>query len=76
MLDLPNLRSVLAQILEPPSVHTAALFTTTGQLVSFVSNPPRPKDKIRVLVGLGSEVWQETREQGFGTVDSEVFQGS
>ena len=37
MLDLPNLRSVLAQILEPPSVHTAALFTTTGQLVSFVS---------------------------------------
>ena len=76
MLDLPNLRSVLAQILEPPSVHTAALFTTTGQLVSFVSDPPRPKDEIRVLVGLGSEVWQETREQGFGTVDSEVFQSS
>ncbi|KAK7686554.1 hypothetical protein QCA50_010154 [Cerrena zonata] len=72
MLDLPNLRTVLVRLLEPPLVHTAALFTVTGQLVSFVSDPPRPKDEVRVLVGLGSEIWQETKEQGFGTVDSEL----
>ncbi|CAL1694302.1 unnamed protein product [Somion occarium] len=72
MLDLPNLRTVLSQILSPSSLHTAALFTTTGQLVSFISDPPRSKDEVRVLVGLGSEVWQETKEQGFGTVDSEL----
>ena len=72
MLNLANLRSLLAQIISPFALHTAVLFTPEGQLVSFVADPPRSKDEIRVVVGLGGEIWQETKEHGIGMVDSEV----
>ena len=69
---LSILHSLLSQVLAPPHLHTAILFTTSGELVSASSEPVRPKDEIRIIVGLSGEVWQETREQGYGMVDSEV----
>ena len=72
MLNLTNLRVLLTQILSPSTLHTAVLFTPEGQLVSFVADPPRSKDEIRVIVGLGGEIWQETKDHGVGMVDSEV----
>ena len=72
MLNLTNLRLLLAQALSSSGVHTATLFTPEGELVSFASEPPRPKDEVRVLVGLSSERWQESREEGVGMADSEV----
>lgn len=72
MLMLSILHSLLSQVLAPPYLHTAVLFTTSGELVSATSEPLRPKDEIRIVVGLSGEVWQETKEQGYGMVDSEV----
>ena len=72
MLMLSILHSLLSQVLAPPHLHTAVLFTTSGELVSAASEPIRPKDEIRIIVGLSGEVWQETKEQGYGMVDSEV----
>lgn len=72
MLVLPTLHSLLSQVVSPGKVHTAALLTPTGELVSAASNPQRPKDEIRVIVGLSGEVWQETKDQGRGMVESEV----
>lgn len=72
MLNLTNLRLLLAQALSTGGANTAALFTPEGQLVSFASEPPRPKDEVRVLVGLSSEIWQESRDDGAGMADSEV----
>ncbi|KAJ7103125.1 hypothetical protein B0H15DRAFT_874520 [Mycena belliarum] len=72
MLVLSRLQDSLSQILEPPELHTVVLLTPSGQLVSFASYPSRSKDEIRVIAGLAGEVWQETLEQGFGIVDSEV----
>ena len=90
MLNLSSLNKLLSHVLVPPTLHTAILFTASGDLVSYasVTSPagrgageggkgldsirPRPKDDIRVLVGLASEVWAETREYGEGMVDSEV----
>ncbi|KAI0094544.1 hypothetical protein BDY19DRAFT_26281 [Irpex rosettiformis] len=72
MLNLTNLRLLLAQALSTGGVHTATLLTPEGQLVSFASEPPRPKDEIRVLVGLSSEIWQESKEEGVGMADSEL----
>jgi hypothetical protein len=72
MLMLSILHSLLSQVLAPPHLHTAVLFTTSGELVSATSEPLRPKDEIRIVVGLSGEVWQETKEQGYGMVDSEV----
>lgn len=72
MLVLSTLHNLLSQVLCLPYLHTAVLLTPTGQLVSVASDPRRPKDEIRVVVGLAMEVWQETREQDFGMVDSEV----
>ena len=72
MLMLSILHSLLSQVLAPPHLHTAVLFTTSGELVSATSDPLRPKDEIRIVVGLSGEVWQETKEQGYGMVDSEV----
>ena len=72
MLMLSILHSLLSQVLAPPHLHTAILFTTSGELVSSTSEPLRPKDEIRIVVGLSGEVWQETKEQGYGMVDSEV----
>ncbi|KIP11734.1 hypothetical protein PHLGIDRAFT_83016 [Phlebiopsis gigantea 11061_1 CR5-6] len=72
MLNLTNLRVLLAQALSPSTLHSAVLFTPEGQLVSFVSDPPRSKDEIRVIVGMSGEIWQETKEHGLGMVDSEI----
>lgn len=72
MLMLSKLYSILERVLDFPDLHTAALLTVAGELVSYASEPGRPKDEIRVVVGLAGEVWRETREQGFGMVESEV----
>ncbi|KAI0931421.1 hypothetical protein AcW1_001174 [Taiwanofungus camphoratus] len=72
MLNLSNLRSLLSQVLSLPALHTVVLFTPEGQLVSFAADVYRSKDNVRVVVGLSSEVWQETKEQGMGMVDSEL----
>ena len=72
MLNLANLRTLLSRVLDLPSLHTVVLFTPEGELVSYVSEPDRPKDRVRVIVGLSTEIWQETREQNIGMVDSEV----
>lgn len=72
MLNLSNLRKLLSQVLSP-SLHTAVLFTPEGQLVSYAASPYTSKDEVRVLVGLSGELWQESREDGMGQLDSEVF---
>lgn len=72
MLVLSTLHQLLSQILSAPHLHTAVLLTPSGELVSFASSFERPKDEIRVLVGLSGEIWRETRHHGFGMVDSEV----
>ena len=72
MLNLSNLRSLLLQVLSLPSLHTAVLFTPEGHLVSYASDPSRPKDEVRVVVGLSGDIWQETKEHGIGMVESEV----
>ncbi|EKM83988.1 hypothetical protein AGABI1DRAFT_110591 [Agaricus bisporus var. burnettii JB137-S8] len=72
MLVLSTLHSLLSQIVSPGKLHTAVLLTPAGELVSAASNPQRPKDEVRVIVGLGGEVWRETRDQGIGMVDSEL----
>ncbi|KAJ8469515.1 hypothetical protein ONZ45_g8621 [Pleurotus djamor] len=100
MLSLSTLYAALNQVLSPPSLHTAILFTVSGQLISYASNLgsasshnhgfdsesesndasvsepdipcPRPKDDIRVLVGLGGELWGETKDEDIGMVDCEL----
>ncbi|TFK94983.1 hypothetical protein K466DRAFT_534815 [Polyporus arcularius HHB13444] len=72
MLNLANLRTLLSRVLDPPSLHTVALFTPEGELVCYASCPTKAKDHVRVLVGLSTEIWQETREQNIGMVDSEL----
>ncbi|KAI1794025.1 hypothetical protein LXA43DRAFT_188230 [Ganoderma leucocontextum] len=72
MLNLANLRTLLSRVLDPPTLHTVALFTPEGELVSCISEPDKPKDLVRVIVGLSTEIWQETREQGVGRVDSQL----
>jgi len=72
MLVLPALHNLLSQIVSLDKLHTTVLLTPTGELVSAASKPQRPKDEIRVIVGLSGEVWRETKDQGIGMVDSEV----
>ncbi|KAF8224660.1 hypothetical protein L208DRAFT_1409821 [Tricholoma matsutake] len=72
MLVLSTLHNLLSQVLDLPHLHTAVLLTPAGQLISVASDPQRSKDEIRIVVGLAGELWQETKEQGFGMVDSEV----
>ncbi|KAF8347036.1 hypothetical protein F5887DRAFT_882710 [Amanita rubescens] len=72
MLVLSTLHQLLSQVLFRPHLHTAVLLTPSGELVSFACSFERPKDEIRVLVGLSGEIWRETRHHGFGMVDSEV----
>ena len=72
MLVLPALHDLLSQIVSPEKLHTTVLLTPTGELVCASSKPQRPKDEIRVIVGLSGEVWRETKDQGIGMVDSEV----
>ncbi|KDQ31299.1 hypothetical protein PLEOSDRAFT_166530 [Pleurotus ostreatus PC15] len=38
MLSLSTLHTTLAHVLAPPHLHTAILFTTAGQLISYASN--------------------------------------
>ncbi|TFK26718.1 hypothetical protein FA15DRAFT_587820 [Coprinopsis marcescibilis] len=71
MLVLSKLQNTLSRILSFPDLHTAVLLTVSGELVSFAADPVRPKDDIRVIAGLASEIWRETKEQGYGIVDSE-----
>lgn len=71
MLNLNNLRNLLAQIISP-SLQIAVLFTPEGQLVSYAASAHITKDEVRVVVGLGGELWQESREEGLGQLDSEV----
>jgi hypothetical protein len=72
VLVLSTLHNLLFQLLALPELHTALLLTPEGQLISVASDPSRPKDKARIVAGVSGEVWQETREQGHGTVESEV----
>lgn len=72
MLNLSNLRNLLSQAISP-SLTTAVLFTPEGQLVSYAAGPHTTKDEVRVIVGLAGELWQESREDGMGQLDSEVF---
>jgi len=71
MLNLSNLRNLLSQVLSP-SIQTAVLFTPEGQLVSYAASPHIPKDEVRVIVGISGELWQESREDGMGQLDSEL----
>ncbi|KAF8131635.1 hypothetical protein EV363DRAFT_1165113 [Boletus edulis] len=79
MLVLPALHTYLSQLLSPPSIHTALLLTPEGALVSYASqtSAERParqksKDDIRIIAGLGAEVWAETRDEEEGMVESEL----
>ena len=72
MLVLSKVSELLSQIVSADEVHTAILLTPNGDLVSFVSHEVKPKDDIRVLCGLCSEIWTETKRDGVGMVDSEV----
>lgn len=72
MLILSRLHNLLSQVLSPPHLHTAILFTPAGELVSVATEPTRSRDEIRILVAVAGEVWQETREQGYGMVESDV----
>ncbi|KAI9057033.1 terpenoid synthase [Trametes sanguinea] len=72
MLNLANLRTLLSRVLAPPELHTVALFTPEGDLVCYASDPSKTKDHVRVLVGLSTETWQETREQKIGMVECEL----
>lgn len=72
MLVLSTLHDLLSQVLDLPDLHTAALLTPEGHLVSYAAGPARSKDDVLVLVGLSGEVWQETGELGVGMAESEV----
>ncbi|KAL4252449.1 hypothetical protein ABKN59_002708 [Abortiporus biennis] len=72
MLNLNNLRSLLAQLLSQSPVRIAALLSPEGKLVSYAADLATPKDEVRVIVGLSSEIWQETKDQGVGMVESEL----
>ncbi|KDQ63072.1 hypothetical protein JAAARDRAFT_120979 [Jaapia argillacea MUCL 33604] len=71
MLILSSIHNLLSQVLHLPEIHTAVLLTPSGQLISCASDPSRGKDGVRVVAGLSSEVWQETRDRGFHMVDGE-----
>ena len=75
MLVLSSLNKLLAHVLSPPTIHTAVIFSPSGELIAFESAhaPTRPKDDVRVLVGIASEIWTETRDDGEGMVESEVY---
>ncbi|CDO73138.1 hypothetical protein BN946_scf185007.g193 [Trametes cinnabarina] len=59
-------------MLAAPELHTVALFTPEGDLVCYASDPSKTKDHVRVLVGLSTETWQETRESKIGMVECEL----
>jgi len=72
VLVLSNLHNLLVQLLSPPELHTAVFLTPGGQLISVAADPSRAKDEARIVAGVSAEVWQETREQGCGMVNSEI----
>ncbi|KIM88723.1 hypothetical protein PILCRDRAFT_813694 [Piloderma croceum F 1598] len=72
VLVLSTLHQLLAQLLALPELHTAILLTPEGQLISVASDISRSKDQARIVAGVSGEVWQETREQGHGMVESEL----
>ncbi|KAG6851351.1 hypothetical protein H0H93_005749 [Arthromyces matolae] len=66
-------QQLMSYLVISSQLHTAILLTTTGQLVSFATESGRrPKDEIRMVVGLAMEIWQETQEQEFSMVESEL----
>ncbi|KAF8510424.1 hypothetical protein BU17DRAFT_98142 [Hysterangium stoloniferum] len=70
MLSLPTLRNVLASVTSPPRLHTAILFTPSGNIIAQATN--NSKDNIRILVGVASEIWLEVGSQGIGMVEGEL----
>ena len=72
MLVLATLHRLLSQVISSPGLHTAAILTPNGQLVSYACDATRSKDDVRLVVGLSSEIWLEVADQGIGMVDSEV----
>ncbi|KAI0305090.1 hypothetical protein BC826DRAFT_979876 [Russula brevipes] len=72
MLVLATLHRLLSQVISSPGLHTAALFTPNGQLVSYACDATRSKDDVRLVVGLSTEIWLEVADQGMGMVDSEL----
>ncbi|KIO21658.1 hypothetical protein M407DRAFT_245423 [Tulasnella calospora MUT 4182] len=61
MLVLSTLTALLSQLLSS-YLHTAILLTPQGHLVAYSSDGShitRSEDRIRVVVGLASEVWRE-----------------
>lgn len=69
---LSKLHGILERVLDLPDLHTAALLTVTGQLISYASDPNQSKDYVRVIVGIAMETWKETRGERFGMVETEV----
>ncbi|KAG7099829.1 hypothetical protein E1B28_001637 [Marasmius oreades] len=73
MLVLSTLHTLLSQVITPSTgLHTAILSTPAGQLVCYASDAGRPKDEIRVIVGLSGEVWQETLSLGSEDIRSKT----
>ncbi|KIY65963.1 hypothetical protein CYLTODRAFT_399503 [Cylindrobasidium torrendii FP15055 ss-10] len=68
MLALSAVHETLGKILEPPTLHTAVIFTPAGQLVSWQSNPLCAKDDVHLVIGLSGDAWQGAREKGYGMV--------
>ncbi|KAG8857438.1 hypothetical protein FRB96_005737 [Tulasnella sp. 330] len=62
MLVLATLSALLAQLVTP-SLHTAILSTPQGHLVAFAcEDMPASEDRLRILVGLSSELWRDDDE--------------
>jgi len=54
---LSTINALLSQLVSP-TLHTAILITPQGHLVAYAA-PGASEDRIRILAGLGSEVWRE-----------------
>ncbi|GJJ15061.1 hypothetical protein Clacol_009336 [Clathrus columnatus] len=73
MLNLISLRKGLSSILSPSRMHTAILFTPSGDLIAHATNNTSiTKEQLRVLVGLATEIWCETSEDGISMAESEL----
>ncbi|KAG6901867.1 hypothetical protein C0995_007093 [Termitomyces sp. Mi166 len=72
MIVLSTLHKLLSQAVTP-QLHTAVLLTTSGQLIGYATDGGRrPKDEVRIVVGLAMEIWQETQEEEVSMVESEL----
>ncbi|KAH8835658.1 hypothetical protein DL96DRAFT_1575102 [Flagelloscypha sp. PMI_526] len=72
MLALSTLHTLLSQVLAPPGLHSAVLTMPSGALISFSTVHPKHSSHVRVIAGVASEVWQETRDKDQGMVESEL----